>query len=43
MLYDTLGEEAYKYIISSTGLTTISMSRDLVEKACRMKIGDKEK
>jgi long-subunit acyl-CoA synthetase (AMP-forming) len=39
-LYDTLGEEASKYIIDQTGLTTLLVSHDLVEKLLATKQAD---
>jgi len=40
-LYDTLGEEASKYVINQTGLSTICCQGDLVKKIIQMKIDDK--
>jgi len=40
-LYDTLGEDASKYVINQTGLTTIACQGDLVAKILQMKIDDK--
>jgi len=36
-LYDTLGEEAAKYVINQTELTTIALQGDLVSKMIKMK------
>ena len=36
-LYDTLGDEALKYVINQTELTTILCSDDLVDKILAMK------
>ena len=40
-LYDTLGEEASKYVINQTGLSTIACQGDLAAKILKMKIDDK--
>lgn len=39
-LYDTLGEEASKYVIAQTGLSSICCQGDLVKKIVEMKIND---
>lgn len=39
-LYDTLGVEASKFVISQTGLSTIACQGDLVSKIIDMKIED---
>lgn len=36
--YDTLGEDAQKYILNQTKLTTIAISQDYVKKLCDMKL-----
>jgi hypothetical protein len=41
-LYDTLGEDASRYICSQTELTTIGCSADLIEKICTLKKDDQE-
>lgn len=39
-LYDTLGEEATRYVIQQTGLTTICTQGSLVDKTIDMKVND---
>lgn len=41
-LYDTLGEDASRYICSQTELTTIGCSADLIQKICTLKKDDQE-
>ena len=40
-MYDTLGEEASRYVINQTELITIACSKDYVKKLSNMKIADK--
>lgn len=39
-LYDTLGEEAARFIFWQTQMTTISLSKDMVAKLCKLKTDD---
>ena len=39
-LYDTLGEDAFKYVVNQTELITIACSQDMIEKIARMKMDD---
>jgi hypothetical protein len=40
-MYDTLGQDAMKFVLNQTELTTIAVSNDYIEKICKMKIEDK--
>lgn len=39
-LYDTLGEEASRFVVGQTGLATIAVPKELVEKVCALKASD---
>ena len=41
-MYDTLGENAMKFVVNQTELTTIACSKDYVAKISKMKISDLE-
>ena len=41
-MYDTLGEQAMKFVVNQTELTTVACSSDYVKKISQMKIKDKE-
>ena len=40
--FDTLGEDAQRYIIGQTKLTTIGIPKELISKVCTMKSSDPE-
>lgn len=39
-LYDTLGEEAMKFVINETELTTVAMTPDLIKGISKLKLSD---
>ena len=40
-MFDTLGQDAQKFVLNQTELTTISISNDYIDKICKMKIEDR--
>lgn len=41
-LYDTLGPDAFRFVIEQTQLTTICTSKDLIENMLKLKADDPE-
>jgi long-subunit acyl-CoA synthetase (AMP-forming) len=40
--FDTLGPDAVKFIVSQTGLITMFVSHEYIDKLCKIKLDDKE-